>query len=50
VLAERLGEAPARTVRWAAVWAVHEACETWRADSDQVQALMSSGELTELLA
>jgi len=48
-LAARLGEDPARAVRWAAVWAVHEACETWRADSDEVQALMSSAEIRDLL-
>lgn len=49
-LAERLGEDPARAVRWAAVWAVHQACETWRADSGQVQALMASAEVGDLLA
>jgi streptomycin 6-kinase len=48
-LARRTGDDPARAVRWAAVWAVGEACETWRADSDDLEALMASRELARLL-
>jgi streptomycin 6-kinase len=49
-LARRTGDDPERAVRWAAVWAVHEACETWRADSNGLQALVASERLAVLLA
>jgi len=35
--AMRLGLDPDRAAAWAAVWAIGEACETWRADSDELQ-------------
>lgn len=37
-LAERLGRDPNRAEQWAFIWAVGEACETWRDDSDELQA------------
>src|SRR5262249_33428586 len=37
-LAERVGRDPSRAKRWAAVWAVGEACETWRRDFDELAA------------
>jgi streptomycin 6-kinase len=49
-LASLLGYDPVRAERWAAVWAVGEACETWRADSDELQAWMSGSEAERLLA
>ena len=39
----------ARAMRWAAVWAVGEACETWRSDSDELQALVASAEFQRLM-
>ncbi len=48
-VARRTGEDPARAVLWAAVWAVNEACETWRADSDDLRTLMASPELALIL-
>jgi streptomycin 6-kinase len=48
-LAARCGLDPERAARWAAVWAVGEATETWRADSDELQAWVQSREATDLL-
>jgi streptomycin 6-kinase len=48
-LATRMGEDRARAVRWAAVWAVGEACETWREDSADLQAAVSSRDLERLI-
>lgn len=39
-----------RAERWAAVWAVGEACETWREDSEELQSWMSGPEAERLLA
>ncbi len=50
VLARRLDHDPSRSERWAAVWAVGEACETWRRDSDEVQEWVGSAEAARLLA
>ena len=49
-LANALGVDAERSIRWAAIWAVGEACETWRADSDQLQAWIISAQVAELLA
>jgi streptomycin 6-kinase len=49
-IASLVGYDPARAERWAAVWAVGEACETWRDDSDELQAWMSGSEAERLLA
>ena len=48
-LSNALGIDAERSIRWAAIWAVGEACETWRADSDQLQAWITSGQVAELL-
>jgi len=47
--ARALGLEPECCARWAAVWAVGEACETWRADSDELQAWINGPEAAELL-
>ena len=44
-----LGYDTERCARWAAVWAVGEAAETWRADSAELQAWMRSREARLLL-
>jgi streptomycin 6-kinase len=49
-LAERCGVDQDRAARWAAVWAVGEATETWRADSDELQDWVTGAEAAELLA
>jgi len=49
-LAGQLGCDPLRAERWAAIWAVGEACETWRSDSDELQEWVSSQEVERLLA
>ena len=49
-LSNALGVDAERSIRWAAIWAVGEACETWRADSDQLQAWITSDQVAELLA
>ena len=41
-VARTMGEDVDRAVRWAMVWAVGEACETWRADSDDLQAVVAA--------
>lgn len=38
-----------RAARWAAIWMIGEACETWREDSDDVQAWVISDECRQLL-
>jgi streptomycin 6-kinase len=48
-LSTRMGENRARAVRWAAVWAVGEACETWREDSADLQAAVSSRDFERLI-
>lgn len=48
-LAARCGLDAERSARWAAVWAVGEATETWRADSDALQAWVEGEEATRLL-
>lgn len=37
-LAMSLGWDPDRAEQWALIWAIGEACETWRGDSDELQA------------
>ena len=39
-----------RAARWAAIWAVGEACETWRPDSDELQRWITGPEAAALLA
>jgi streptomycin 6-kinase len=48
-LAARCGLDQERAARWAAVWAVGEATETWRDDSDDLQAWIASEAPARLL-
>ena len=48
-IAEATGNDPERASQWAAVWTIGEACETWREDSDDVQAWVATGECQALL-
>jgi streptomycin 6-kinase len=38
-----------RARRWTAVWLCHQACESWRADHEELFGLMSDPAVTELL-
>ena len=49
-VASRAGLDTRRALRWAAIWAVGEATETWREDSDELQRWVTSREATRLLA
>ena len=48
--ATRLGYDAARAERWAAVWAVNEARETWRPDYEALASWVASRECAELLS
>ena len=48
-MAELLGYDTRRCEQWAAVWSVGEACETWREDSDELQAWIQGAEVAALL-
>jgi streptomycin 6-kinase len=48
--AARLGYDPTRAERWAAVWAVNEARETWRPDYEALASWVASRECAELLS
>jgi streptomycin 6-kinase len=48
-VAAGLGYDSARAVRWAAVWAVNEARETWRPDYDALASWVASRECADLL-
>jgi streptomycin 6-kinase len=48
-LATRCRLDPERAARWATVWAVGEASETWRPDSDALQAWIEGREAASLL-
>lgn len=50
LVAARLGYDVARAERWAAVWAVNQACETWRLDYDVLASWVASRACAELLA
>lgn len=49
-IAEHAGMDPQRAMRWAAIWAIGEACETWRDDSDELQRWVAGPECAEILA
>jgi streptomycin 6-kinase len=49
-LARLLGLDPDRAARWAAVYAVGSACETWRPDTTELRACVQSGQARELLS
>jgi streptomycin 6-kinase len=48
-IASALGYDELRAARWAAVWIVHQTCETWRTDSDELHALASGPHMARLL-
>lgn len=48
-IAEATGNDADRAAQWAAVWTVFQACETWRDDSDDVQAWVVDDECQRLL-
>jgi streptomycin 6-kinase len=48
-IAEATGNDPERAAQWAAVWTIGEACETWREDSDDLQAWVVGEECQTLL-
>ena len=48
-IAEATGNDPDRAAQWAALWMIGEACETWREDSDDLQAWVQSAECQALL-
>lgn len=49
-LAQATGNDPNRASQWAAIWMIGEACETWRDDSDDLQAWVTGAECGALLA
>jgi streptomycin 6-kinase len=49
-LARLLGCDPARASRWAAIYAVGSACETWRPDTRELRAWVRSPRAAELLS
>ena len=48
-IAEATGNDPDRAAQWAALWMIGEACETWREDSDDLQAWVQGEECHALL-
>jgi streptomycin 6-kinase len=48
-IAETMGLDPDRTQRWAAVWAVLQACQAWRDDQSDVEACLRTSEFERLL-
>ncbi len=49
-VAEHMGLDRQRTLRWAAVWAVLQACQAWREDQSDLEACLSSDQFERLLA
>jgi streptomycin 6-kinase len=49
-LAESLGRDASRAEYWARIWAVGQACETWRSDTDELQAWVGSVDFVHRLA
>lgn len=49
VIAASTGRDPHRARRWAAVWTVVQATQAWRADQDELDALLVCGEIDLLL-
>jgi streptomycin 6-kinase len=48
-IARRLGLDPGRALRWTAVYAVGEACETWRHDLNELRNWIESDRANDLL-
>lgn len=49
-IAQRVGLDADRAAQWSALWLVFQACETWREDSDDVEAWVVGDECQRLLA
>jgi len=49
-LARRLSVDAYRTLQWAAIWTVHQAAQAWRDDQQQLDDLVASSTLSDLLA
>lgn len=50
LLATRCGLNPDRSLRWAAISAVHQTTQAWRKDQSQLELLVTSAQVTQLLA
>lgn len=48
-LAVRTAVDPRRALGWAAIWAVHQSAQAWREDQEDVDRLVGSPQITELL-
>ncbi len=48
-LATEVDVAPQRALRWAAIWAVHQAAQAWRDDQEVLESLMASPMIDNLL-
>lgn len=48
-LATEVTVAPHRALRWAAIWAVHQAAQAWRDDQDVLERLVQSPKIDNLL-
>lgn len=48
-LATEVDVAPQRALRWAAIWAVHQAAQAWRDDQEVLESLMASPMVDNLL-
>ncbi len=47
--AAELGYDQSRCARWTAVWLTHQACESWREDSEELYALVGSSTVEQFL-
>lgn len=48
-IATSLGYDEERALRWTAVWLTHQACETWRGDTEELRAVVRSARVGQLL-
>ncbi len=48
-VAQALGLDPRRALRWAAIWTVHQAAQAWRDDQQQLERLVASPTVNDLL-
>lgn len=49
-LATEVDVAPQRALRWAAIWAVHQAAQAWREDQESLECLIATPTIANLLA
>lgn len=49
-LATEVDVAPQRALRWAAIWAVHQAAQSWREDQEALEHLLATPTVANLLA